>query len=241
MTRHTHIVLIAVIAFVFTTLASCSKDPEPLIQAPPFVPVDTIRPNPNPGTGGGNTGGINDSSGVTVMRGTGGSALYYNWGDRGQLATFLSQDGYASTVHLYFDSAAPVRIKLVNAGLGIMTVRPRVTSGNYTHVEIDFSNVNYYTKAEQVDHPDTAGKLQIWTYRADGKDIIPANGSKPAVKTIIQVPGSFPSDPDIGGLIRLLDYDFPGYPVRPPSVDLTVLQQIFAASRWKVHKFIWPL
>ncbi|MBO9565722.1 MAG: hypothetical protein J7621_23300 [Niastella sp.] len=238
-------------AFIIASVVfmNCSKEPSGLPDDPPInnPGKDTTKPRGGtdtsgngPGTGGPGVG-INDSSGVTLMRGAGGASLYHDsYYNTGKPTSFLSQDGYASKVHLNFDSAALIRIKLVNADLGTMTVTPRVNNSNYTHVEIDFSNANYYTADEQVIHPDTVKKLQIWFYREDGKNMIPAEGTRPPVKRIIYVPGRFPSDPDIGGLIRLLDYDYPGYPVRPPAVTLPILQQIFTTSRWKLYKFIWP-
>lgn len=220
--------LLYFLLFITIIFVQCKKSPDP---APPVTPPTTNPPTTNPPV-------INPpvtnppvnppttGSGVTLMRGTGGTTLYYDYTSHGELVRYLSQDGFASTVKLNFDSAALVRTKLVNPQTGTMTATPIISNFGYTRWEITFSNTNSYSNNAQVSNPDTAGKLQIWIYREDGQDIIPASGSRPAVKRIIQVPGKFPTDPAGIGLIRLLDFDFAGYPVHPASVTNTSLQKI---------------
>lgn len=184
-----------------------------------------------------------NNDGVTLMRGTSGVSLYYLKDSQGNPTDFLSADGYSSAVRMTFDLSTVVRTKLVNAQLGVMTATPRLTTFQYTHYEVDFSNVNHYTSDAQVANPDTAGKIQIWIYREDGKNIIPANGNRRPVKTIIQMPGRFPSGLDNFGIIRLLDYDHAGYPFHPPPITtVQSLSDIFSNARWRFNlsQFTWP-
>jgi hypothetical protein len=183
-----------------------------------------------------------NNNGVTLMRGSAGASLYYDFTSNGELSDYGSHDGFSTSVELDFDSSALVRTKLVNTHLGTMTATPIVNNFGYTKYEINFSNVNHYTNSNQYANPDTAGKLQIWIYREDGQNIIPASGNRPAVKRIIQVPGTYPTMPNSVGLIRLLDYDHASYPVHPPVITLTTLQNIFTSARWTfvLNQFTWP-
>jgi hypothetical protein len=203
---------------------------------------DTTRNGSGSGSGGtGNGGnGTNNTNGVTLVHATGGAALYYNFSGNGGLLKYLADDLLWGFARLNYDSTGSLRLKLVNADRGTMTATKTVNGFGYTQYEINFSNANYYTDTAQINKPDTTGKLQIWIYRQDGQNILPASGGHPAVKAVIQILGKFPTDPDGVGLIRLLDYDFTGYPVHPPAITMQVLQNIFSDARWKIDRFNWP-
>jgi hypothetical protein len=185
--------------------------------------------------------GYPNNDGVTLMRATGGVALYHENDNNGRMDMFASEDGFSTAVRLLVDTSGFIRIRLVNAQLGIVSVKTRVTTFNYTHVEVDFSNINQYTSSSQAGNPDTSGKLQIWIDRADGQNIMAASGTRAVIKRIIQVPGLFPADPKGYGIIRLLEYDHPKYSVRPPAITLKSLLEIFEKARWKTYQFTWPL
>lgn len=122
--------------------------------------------------------------------------------------------------------------RLVNARKGI--VEPWDNYYNSVLI-VSFSNINAYDSATNLNAVDTAGKVQIWIYRKDGKDLVPASGNKPAIRMVIQVPGTF----------EWSHYSFSGtlgmpYPYLNPwyNVNAAFMENMFASTDWKLQYLI---
>lgn len=163
--------------------------------------------------------------------------LFFDYTDIGQFSAIeVSGSGY--DIGWSVDSTSSIRTKLINARLGVFDDSATTSSFGYRNYFITFSNVNSYTSINQVKNLDTAGKVQLWTYREDGADIIPASPTRKPVNKIIQVFGVWPSNPN-RQCMYIYDYDYAGYPTHRPPVSAAILEKLFADARWKLHRIDW--
>lgn len=182
-----------------------------------------------------------NNDGVTLIGGATDGAFFFNSFGNGEMIRYSSHDGFSRGLQNEQDTLGVVRMKLVNAEKGTMTVKKRVSNFGYTHYDIDFSNVPQLTTYPEYDKPDTTGRVQIWIYREDGQNIYPATGTRPAVNKIIQV--LFATYNSVGGMVLLNSYDHAKYNPHPPAFStVEQLQDIFARYKWRfnVNQFTWP-
>lgn len=180
-----------------------------------------------------------ESCGITVIRGIKRCGINSSSNSAIVPNGLTTSDDFDGTYSLRLDLINPgvtVRTKLVNADKG--TIGWKDGNPFYSAIAVSFTNVNNYNTAP-FSNPDTTGKLQIWVYRADGRDIIPASNGKPAINKIVQVMGTL-SAGDIhatSGMI-ILGYEnnpwwfFPGW--NPNAAYMTGL---FAQTEWKLAEF----
>lgn len=218
-------------------LMACSKSPapEPVMVGGGQDSICVCNDSSNNGGTGGNTGGgtntgINDSSGVTVIEKIYTHSLFYWANNKGELTTCATETTDGRHLRLRYSDTGMLRTRLVNADRNAMTVklvRAYTLASTYS---VSFPNIHAYTSLYGV--PDTAQKLQLWVFRADGKDILPKKGANPAINRIIQVFGTIPANAIGEGELWLQDF------VRPQAhITWDFLDSTFTHSTWTLYKY----
>lgn len=235
-----HIALIGLFVFFLYAVAGCSKGTPATQDNPPAnPPIDTTRNGGSTGKdstgssgGNGNNGGsTNTPTGITRIEGMQGASLFYTAPPNHGLFSCNTETIEGIYLRLKLSDTGAIRVKLVNWEQA-MTVKLEYAYLTGSVYSVSFPNINTYTAASYGKVPDTTGKLQLWVYRSDGKDLVPKQGAQPAINKLIQVMGTLPANIIGQGTITLSDF------IRPQShITRAFIDSTFMHSRWTLYKY----